>query len=561
MGACSSHELEGLEKKLTSLPTPSEFEGAKVRLSHLVMIGDVTPSTAKVWVKVPISGKWELKLQTKPFNIDDSQLQDERMIFVKYLEAEVSLTFCFECDDLKENTTYFYSVSLQGATNVALNSDKSCHFCTAKSNYDSISVAFFSCHDPFSGNNDFEPGAWHSMSKLADDLDLIIGGGDQIYLDSNEPGITDFWVFLRDNQNLFYDQFVDSKGSFREHDFRIYMVQIIRQYYLIYWNDQNMSHIFGRVPSYMIWNDHEIMDGWGSLTLKEKVEVLKLPSLKTGGIPIEDESLLANMVEISFQACAQVYNEFQHCRNPTAKKYLPIQDNPTGFAWDYSYNRGSQYQFYTLDMRGNHDCTAASDRLLGRGQHERMLQWLDTSITKETEAIFITSPVPFVHWSSIVELSVHFMKSLKDDLMDAWSHPSNHVERDKILAAFFYISNLYSIPIVILSGDVHCVSAYTLTDKKKFPNARIINITSSAITRKPCAAQATNAFHAKGYMKTRENDGKGVSRLTNIHCEQNFAKSGVNNFAVVKAERKSISCTFHWVEKSRGKLKQSTVKF
>jgi len=172
----------------------------------LVMIGDVTPSTAKVWVKAPMPGSWELILSTKSLFIDADQPPEDCRIFTQHFENTGSLTFCFECDDLKENTTYFYSVYLEGDTSTVLSSNKSCHFRTAKSNYDSINVAFFSCHDPFSGNNDFEPGAWHSMSKLADDLDLIIGGGDQIYLDSNEPGITDFWVFLRDNQNLFYDQ-------------------------------------------------------------------------------------------------------------------------------------------------------------------------------------------------------------------------------------------------------------------------------------------------------------------------------------------------------------------
>lgn len=574
MGACSSQEVR--TKGVTDLPDPHEFEINKSRLSHLIIIGDVTPNSARVWIKVPTVGLWQLvlskyRMQLDEYNKSQAATDGKQVHVIELLDKE-SLTYCFRCDGLEANTQYYYRVSSGSAV---LDSKKTCYFKTAKKNYKSVSVGFYSCHDPFSngkgsGDKDevpYEPGAWHSMAKLVDDLDLIIAGGDQVYLDSNEPGMTDLWNFIRDNQHMFYNRYVSpDKKSFRQHGFRLYIVQLIRQYYLIYWNNQDFSDIFGRVPSYMMWDDHEILDGWGSLTPKEKIEVLKMTHShnKKGSntiTPIQDDDILALMVELTFQAAAQVYNEFQHCRNPARRPYLPVKDNPTGFEWDYSFQRGPEYQFYNLDMRGNHDCTAPTDRLLGRTQHERLLEWFDTKITKDTKVIFITSPVPFVHWSSIVELSVYVVKTLKDDLMDAWSHPTNHVERDKIMSTFFYVSHVYKIPIVILSGDVHCMSAYTLTDPKRFPCGKIISITSSGITRKPCPAMATTAFQGNGHIKTKPKDGKGHSKPTTIVCKQEFAKSGVHNYAVVKAAGKNVSCTFYWVGKTRGEMKQSTVNF
>lgn len=572
MGTCSSQDAQG-PFEFTKLPEPLEFEPSKSRLNHLVMIGDVTPNSARVWVKVPHVGYWQLVLSKYEFgtteesddvNMEDmddiSQASGDKVWVYNFLDKE-ALTHCFHCEELEVDTRYYYRVLSLSSSNqrtVLLNHDQSCFLRTSKSHYSSLTVGFYSCHDPFSSSErEFEPGAWHGMSLMADQLDLIIGGGDQVYVDSNEPNMTDLWVFLRDHQQLFVDRYAGQNGSFREHGFRLYMVQLIRQYYLIYWNSQDISNIFGRVPSYMIWDDHEIMDGWGSLTADEKLQVMHIPKSKTSKIK---DSILSQMVELTFQACAQVYNEYQHCRNPTRRPYLPGKDNPTGFEWDFSFQRGPEYQFYTLDMRGNHDCTASSDRLLGRSQYDRILEWLDVSITKDTKAIFVTSPVPFVHWSSVVELSVYVLKSLKDDLMDAWSHPTNQTERDKILSTFFYISHIYKIPIVILCGDVHCMSAYTLTDPKRFPCGKIITITSSAISRKPCPSVATKAFQGNGFMKTKV-DGKGVSRNTTIVCEQKFAKSGVHNYAAVKADGKNISCTFYWVGKTRGEMKNSTIKF
>lgn len=401
--------------------------------------------------------------------------------------------------------------------------------------------------------DEVEAGAWKGMARIADELDMVIGGGDQVYVDNSE-GFTDLWLFLRDHQESIEKTYVDANGVFMEKEFKEYVVQIIRRYYLIYWNDEDLLHVFGRVPQYMVWDDHEIMDGWGSLTPEEKIDVFRYKTKlihkfkgKEKEYMIQDDKLVLQIIEATWHSTAQVYNEFQNCHNPS-KKYNPLKDKPEWFEWDFSYSRGSQYHFYALDMRGNHDCTAKSYLLCGETQHKRMEKWLQ-SLPDETEIAFIISPVPVIHWDSIVDWSVYVVSTLKDDLMDAWSYSANHEERARLLDNLLRYSHEKKTPVCMFGGDVHCMSAYVLTDAERFPDAKIVHITASAITRKPVPSVGTMAFAKTGYMKYKEN-GKGRNKTSSIHGEQKFAKAGVNNFAVLTAEGKKMTCTFFWKNKA-----------
>ena len=555
-----------MNHEIKVLPLPSQFEEKKSIAGSMIIIGDVTPTSAKIFYKAPSQGEWILMLSEKPFAFDHPQSKDDCKLWTLRI-TETKISGCFECNNLKEDTIYYYSVYQVGCLSNSVVRQRARCFSTAKSSYDSIQIGFYSCHDPFLEDDEVEPGAWKGMARIADELDMVIGGGDQVYVDNSE-GMTDLWLFLREHQEHIEKKFVDSNKKFMEQEFKEYIVQIIRKYYLIYWNDEDLLHVFGRVPQYMVWDDHEIMDGWGSLTPEEKVEVFQyqsklLDKVKNRGkqkeYVIQDSELILQIVEATWHATAQVYNEFQNCHNPS-KKFNPLKDKPDWFEWDFSFCRGPQYQFYALDMRGNHDCTAESYLLCGEKQHERMEKWLN-NLPDETEIAFIISPVPVIHWDSIVDWSVYVVSTLKDDLMDAWSHHTNHDERARLLDNLLRFSHEKKTTICMFGGDVHCMSAYVLTDEKRFPDAKIVHITASAITRKPCPSVATMAYAKNGFMKYKEN-GKGRNKTSSIYGEQRFAKSGVNNFAVLTAEGKTMSCTFFWKTKADSySIESQTVDF
>lgn len=564
----SSAPVEGprqsIKHEVKVLPIPAEFEEQKPTAASMVIIGDVTPTSAKIFYKAPSEGEWILMLSEKPFAFDHPQSKDDCKLWTMRLKGS-KISGCFECNNLKEDTIYYYSVYQVGCLSNSVAHQKSRCFSTAKSSYDSIQIGFYSCHDPFLEDNEVEAGAWKGMARIADELDMVIGGGDQIYVDNSE-GCTDLWLFLRDHQESIEKKYVDANGVFMEKEFKEYMVQIIRKYYLIYWNDEDLLHVFGRVPQYMVWDDHEIMDGWGSLTNEEKVDVFRYTTKlmdkvkrKEKQYMIQDDKLVLQIVEATWHCTAQVYNEFQNCHNPS-KKYNPLKDKPNWFEWDYSFSRGPQYQFYALDMRGNHDCSADAYLLCGEIQHQRMEKWLQ-NLPDETQIAFIVSPVPVIHWDSIVDWSVYVIRTLKDDLMDAWSHHTNHNERARLLDNLLRYSHEKKTPVCMFGGDVHCMSAYVLTDEERFPDAKIVHITASAITRKPVPSVGSMAFAKSGFIKYKEN-GKGKNKTSSIYGEQKFGKAGVNNFAVLTAEGKQMSCTFFWKNKADNySIESQTIDF
>ena len=354
----------------------------------------------------------------------------------------------------------------------------------------------------------------------------------------------DLWIYLRENRHHLKQKFVTDGNHIQEKELMAYLMQLIREYYLIYWNFPKLRSVHSRVPAYMMWDDHEIMDGWGSVDRQERIVKLKK---KTQLREVQDDALLERIVELTFQAASAVYNEYQHSHNP-GRPYRPGTDDPRTFAWDFAWSRGECY-FFALDMRGGHNCEAKSDRLLGKAQHDRLQQWLDGLQAAGAKSAFVVAPVPVVHWSTITEHAQLFIPSLKDDLMDGWGHPTNHVERAKLLKALFATSDRLKIPITIVSGDVHCASCYTLKDTKNYPGARIVQVTSSSISRKPCGSVATMAYAPNGRMQERLDDGRGRVVKTSIYQKQVFAKAGVNNFVVISAKGSTIGITFYWPAK------------
>ena len=254
------------------LPTMEEFEPEKERMRQMAIIGHITPTTARVWVKVPSVGTYVLCISPKPFLGNSSDLYDlggeEVATYFagkcvtrshKFDDPEM-LNHCYHFSDLEEDTTYYYILCAEKGTEVSgscrtvLGDSSQEYFSTAKSDPSEISVCAFSCHDPYSWTADeANTGAWPQLFSVRDDIDVCLAGGDQIYVDSNEIGCTDLWVFMRDNLAAFKANYYSNGKIIDEDGLREYLTKLIRQYYDIYWNIPSLQGVMGRVPMYMIW--------------------------------------------------------------------------------------------------------------------------------------------------------------------------------------------------------------------------------------------------------------------------------------------------------------------
>nr|VFJ92079.1 MAG: alkaline phosphatase D [Candidatus Kentron sp. LFY] len=555
------------------IPTPERFESRKDRVRQLVIIGHTTDTTAKIWIKTPTEGKWALALSQKPFRgdldtMDGKPVQDwlsaqpalsDSMLFSHKMKKSEGLCHCFEIDGLQQGTRYYYiltagkntPITEDGRTVIGDVTDE--FFTTANVSPKSVKFAAFSCHDPFSWEHPND-GAWPELYKtvLREELDLAIAGGDQVYLDTNDKRMADLWKWLKRYKN-------ELKGL---DDDRIkgYLVNLIRQYYRIYWNFESFAEVVGRIPTYMIWDDHEIMDGWGSRTKEERRKLLN--HVWQG----DDEAFNSRIVELTWRAAAQVYYEYQHSHNPTTDahgKDIGTLD-PREATWDYAFERGGCH-FYVLDVRAHHNCENPSDRLLGKAQHQRLDSWLAS--LSGAKAAFIVSPVPVVHWSGLVNIADFSLTGMKDDLMDEWSHKTNHEERNLFLDAVMKVSDKHKVPITIISGDVHCASAYRLVNTKRYPDARVGQVTSSPISRKPNPSIANALVAKSGDMVTVDigDSKKEKKRKGPVYQKRLFAKSGINNYAVFSVGRDQdgnvrIMVDFYWPGEDDGEIVRRTIE-
>ena len=63
------------------------------------------------------------------------------------------------------------------------------------------------------------------------------------------------------------------------------------------------------------------------------------------------------------------------------------------------------------------------------------------------------------------------------------------------------MSNRTKIPITIVSSDAHSASAYTLTDVVNYLDAKLLQVRSSPVSRKPSGLITTWAFARNRHMQ------------------------------------------------------------
>ena len=425
------------------------------------------------------------------------------------------------------DTRYYYAV-IADTTDAALvrrrteiGADRPLSFCTQEAAPRQITFGFYSCHDHISAAGDV--GAWpHFAEQLADaEANFVIGGGDQAYVDTNgKSGFLDIWSWLKDNKAALLEKFARGGGEYDEEGIEKYLLNIYRWYYRVYWNVPALREVYERFPQYMIWDDHEIMDGWGSLTKKERRARI------SGFFEEKDSKKNQLLVDRMWRAACGAYNEYEHSHNPPTTVDLK---NPDNSVWDYAFEHG-EAAFYVLDMRGHHDVEKNKGKktgidpniLLGQAQFDRFSAWLASNAVKKAKALFVVSPVPLVHWIDRV-VNYADLGEAKDDFMDEWGHKTNWVERNQLLDAVFRQIDKSGRKLVFLSGDVHCASVFRM-QHRRFPSARIYQVTSSAISRKPAPKISLIGISSGGDLDGNEN----------VSCERLYALAGAKNFAMIR---------------------------
>ena len=277
-------------------------------------------------------------------------------------------------------------------------------------------------------------------------VDLIIHGGDQVYSD---PLLERYVPKLDDEGGAPPELFGPLLEEFR----RIYVEA---------WTVPEVAEVLASCPSVMMWDDHDICDGWGSNDADDR------PSR-----------------EVIFRAARQAFIEFQGSHNPPGI-------DPSSFACAFSH---ADQAFLLLDGRSHR--AYKKERVLGDAQLQAARVWLAAQ-PQTLRQLYLVLGIPPVHANAKFEspfthqrwLPIH--TDFAADLRDGWVAPHNARELGALMAVLVeFLDTHPSTEVTILAGDVHVGTVGRLercdAGGKPDPASGMWQITSSGIGSPPPA--------------------------------------------------------------------------
>ncbi len=407
------------------------------------IVGGVTNNKTKVWVFWNSAGREEeipqcdlykdesckYKISTTPFQTVSSSVHKNESINGLAGLAKLDLPpnleqvyFKIRLGSAEEQNDQIYTIR---------------PFPEPNSNIDTLSFALISCHRPVYQKDKDEKitvPMWRFLREemLRHNCSFLIQAGDQVYSDYKGFNAWEWSLGEKSpEKRLWY----------------------YRQVYLKSWSYQEINEVFRRFPQYMIWDDHEITNGWGSnMEHSDK----------------EHQSI--------FEIARQAYIEFQHCHNPD-----PLRSGELYFTFNYG-----PVAFLFMDLRGHrlislYDNKTPSDTfpLAGKEQWDDIEAWLKSSIVQQSKLLFVITSVPVCHLSR----KLGSFGIFKNDVRDQWSTPHNKKEKRILLNLLYDWSGDTRKPVFILGGDVHVGTVAQMIEKES--GKTIHQITSSPITNAP----------------------------------------------------------------------------
>lgn len=485
-----------------------------LNLPHLLgpFLGYLTSTSIKIWLH--LEGTQDKVYVSLHLENDSQPVKQGELNF----NAENLFTDCIEITGLRPDMRYFYKLWINAALSIPLNlqgmAETDLYFWTLPANEDEqIDFLVMSCHNPTVSGKDGHDGhaVWADIPQIISNesnkkVRFAILGGDQVYADDWREKILN-----------------ERDDSAR--------LKLYLEAYRKFWSHIYYRRVMCRLPSVMMWDDHDIMDGWGSAL----------------------ESFVGNTDEFKaewqdlFKSATKAFSIMQASRNPAA-----LAKNPTADGYDFCFKVG-RFGFVALDLRTNRNLLKA--RLLKTEQLDRIKNWVENH-RSDLSAIFVISPVVFSHGSPVIDdllakywgrvmqfvdwcasftkwgkgMRRNFYETLgdiRDDIRDSWGAPENAEQTDLILDYLFGLQNADNKPVsvVILSGDIHTSGYASIYSNDQTHNKRssIPHITASSVAYLPFNWLIEAVYrHAS---KTAALGGKNTysSQISHHFCNRNIA--------------------------------------
>lgn len=475
-------------------------------------LGYVTPTSIKVWLHL----ERDINTVYVSVHLEGVSAPIATSVALSILPEQLD-TGCITIEGLQPDSKYYYKLWQDVALSVPLDLEgitpAELHFYTLSNNpNEQVDFLIMSCHNPTVSGEDGYDG--HALWA---DIPQIIG------TDSNKK--IRFALLVGDQ--VYADDWQDLLLAEKDSDKR---QRLYLSVYRRFWSNIHYRRVLCSVPAMMMWDDHDITDGWGSTT----------------------ESFDGNSSEFKaewkylFDAASFAFGEMQAARNPA-----PLaSDRKDGY--DCCFTIG-KLGFILLDLRTHRNLR--KQVLMAPEQISRIKNWVNLN-KQNIQTLFVVSPVVFSHGSPVLDeftvaawpfvrrvvdwvaskanwgkgLQANFTKTLgdiSDDIRDSWGVKENANAAEQILDFFFNLQNdtKNELTVVILSGDIHTSGYATLysRDPRHVRRSSIPHITSSSVSYKPFNWLVEAVYRNASKSVELGATGKYSSQISHHFCYRSVA--------------------------------------
>lgn len=282
--------------------------------------------------------------------------------------------------------------------------------------------------------------------RVAEPLHLLILGGDQVYTDGFLPD--GYW----------------SRPAGIESEIESSVLEC----YVEGWTKRPaLARLLAETPSVMMWDDHDIVDGYGSH--------LEAPR---GGKPETDPAMLR---DILFPSAAKCFDLFQ-LRETSPVTTAELFRNRS---W---VMRQDTLVLAALDARSERDIN--QHRIVSQEALDSWVREIEAKIEEVGEGIahlLLVVPIPLLHlrYSGCFQDCVARRGwSFGDDLMDNWSFSWNLPQELRLVKEIASLRQRVR-RLVLLSGDSHMASAGMMVVKSASGELTVQQVTSSGLENTP----------------------------------------------------------------------------
>lgn len=290
-----------------------------------------------------------------------------------------------------------------------------------------LRLAYVSCNGQERGDRQRSPTErnvmWQRLARqhAAEPLNLLLQGGDQLYADEMlevHPAVR-VWAdgTTADSANAPLSEGV-------EEELRTFLLKC----YLELYSQPAPAWLLGRVPTLCMWDDHDICDGWGS---------------------ISTERMNSPVGRAVFQAAREFFLLFQF--GCSADDPPPVCPDRTGATLTWAAKLPGVL-LVTPDLRSERQ----PNRIMGPAGWAALRDSLSAA---GDDQVFLLSSVPVLgprlSWIEAILHHIPGAQKYEDDLRDQWQSRSHREEWRQLLRELLAVHERGGSPLTILSGEIH----------------------------------------------------------------------------------------------------------